>query len=96
MKCVYLVIRIDRRVAPTIVRGYEKGFMTDVSMGCRVDHVICSYCGQKAKTRFDYCDHLKTMKGKIMDNGKKVCEINIGPKFHDISAVLNGLFQKHS
>ena len=90
MKCVYLIIRIDRRVAPTIVRGYEKGFMTDVSMGCRVDHVICSYCGQKAKTRFDYCDHLKTMKGKIMDNGKKVCEINIGPKFHDISAVLNG------
>ena len=90
MKCVYLVIRIDRRVAPTIVRGYEKGFMTDVSMGCRVDHVICSYCGQKAKTRFDYCDHLKTMKGKVMDNGKKVCEINIGPKFHDISAVLNG------
>ena len=90
MKCVYLVIRIDRRIAPTIVRGYEKGFMTDVSMGCRVDHVICSYCGQKAKTRFDYCDHLKTMKGKVMDNGKKVCEINIGPKFHDISAVLNG------
>lgn len=90
MKCVYLIIRIDRRIAPSIVRGYEKGFMTDVSMGCRVDHVICSYCGQKAKTRFDYCDHLKTMKGKIMDNGKKVCEINIGPKFHDISAVLNG------
>lgn len=90
MKCVYLVIRIDRRIAPSVVRGYEKGFMTDVSMGCRVDHVICSYCGQKAKTRFDYCDHLKTMKGKVMDNGKKVSEINIGPKFHDISAVLNG------
>lgn len=90
MKCVYLVIRIDRRIAPTVVRGYEKGFMTDVSMGCRVDHVVCSYCGQKAKTRFDYCEHLKTMKGKIMDNGKKVSEINIGPKFHDISAVLNG------
>lgn len=90
MMSVYLLLRIDRRVAPTIVRGYEKGFMTDVSMGCRVDHVICSYCGQKAKTRFDYCDHLKTMKGKVMDNGKKVFEINIGPKFHDISAVLNG------
>lgn len=90
MKCVYLIIRIDKRIAPSIVRGYEKGFMTDVSMGCRVDHVICSYCNQKAKTRFDYCDHLKTMKGKVMDNGKKVCEINIAPKFHDISAVLNG------
>lgn len=90
MKAVYLIIRIDKRIAPSVVRGYEKHFMTDVSMGCRVDHVICSYCGQKAKTRFDYCDHLKTMKGKIMDNGKKVYEINISPKFHDISAVLNG------
>ena len=90
MKSVYLLIRIDRRIAPSIVRGYEKGFMTDVSMGCRVSHVICSYCGKKATSRFDYCDHLKTMKGRIMDNGKKVCEINIGPKFHDISAVLNG------
>lgn len=90
MKCVYLIIRIDNRIAPSVVRGFEKGFMTDVSMGCRVDHVICSYCGQKAKTRFDYCDHLKTMKGKVMDNGKKVYEINIKPKFHDISAVLNG------
>jgi len=90
MKSVYLLIRIDRRIAPSIVRGFEKGFMTDVSMGCRVDHVVCSYCGKAAKTRFDYCEHLKTMKGKVMDNGKKVYEINIGPKFHDISAVLNG------
>lgn len=90
MKAVYLLIRIDRRIAPTIVRGFEKGFMTDVSMGCRVDHVICSYCGKKAKTKLDYCEHLKTMKGKIFNDGRKVYEINIGPKFHDISAVLNG------
>lgn len=90
MKSVYLTIRIDRRIAPTIVRGFEKGFMTDVSMGCRVDHVVCSYCGKSAKTRFDYCEHLKSMKGKVMNDGKKVYEINIGPKFHDISAVLNG------
>lgn len=90
MKSVYLLIRIDRRIAPSIVRGYEKGFMTDVSMGCRVSYVVCSYCGKKATSRFDYCDHLKTMKGRIMDNGKKVCEINMGPKFHDISTVLNG------
>lgn len=90
MQSVYLIIRIDKRIAPSIVRGYEKGFMTDVSMGCRVDHVVCPYCGQKAKTRFDYCEHLKNMKGKLMDNGKKIYEINMGPKFHDISCVLNG------
>lgn len=90
MKCVELLIRIDRRIAPTIVRGFEKGFMTDVSMGCRIDHSICSICGNKAKTRFDFCEHIKSMKGRVFDDGKKVYEINIGPKFHDISAVLNG------
>lgn len=90
MKGVMLTIRIDRRIAPTVVRGFEKGFMTDVSMGCRVDHVVCSYCGQKAKTQREYCEHLRMLKGKTFDNGVKVYEINIGPKFHDISAVLNG------
>ena len=90
MKCVELLLRIDRRIAPTIVRGFEKGFMTDVSMGCRIDHSICSICGNKAKTRFEFCEHIKSMKGKVFDDGKKVYEINIGPKFHDISTVLNG------
>jgi hypothetical protein len=90
MKGVDLLLRIDRRIAPTIVRGFEKGFMTDVSMGCRIDYSICSYCGNKAKTKYEYCEHIKTMRGKVFDDGRKVYEINIGPKFHDISAVLNG------
>jgi len=90
MKGVDLLLRLDRKIAPTIVRGFEKGFMTDVSMGCRIDHSVCSICGNKAKTKFEYCDHIKYQRGQILDNGKKVYEINIGPKFHDISAVLNG------
>lgn len=90
MKCVILLLRIDKRIAPTIVRGFEKGFMTDVSMGCRIEYSICSICGNKAKTKFDYCDHIKFEKHKIYPDGRKVYEINIGPKFHDISAVLNG------
>lgn len=90
MKCVELILRIDRRIAPTIARGFEKGFMTDVSMGCRIDHSVCSICGNKAKNRFEFCEHIKTMKGKVFDDGRKVYEINIGPKFHDISTVLNG------
>ncbi|MCX8074086.1 MAG: hypothetical protein N2749_00670 [Clostridia bacterium] len=90
MKGVDLLIRIDRRIAPTIVRGFEKGFMTDVSMGCRIDYSICSICGNKARTKFEYCDHIRAMRGKVYDDGRKVYEININPKFHDISAVLNG------
>lgn len=90
MKGVDLLLRIDRKIAPTIVRGFIKGFMTDVSMGCRISHSICSICGNKAKTKFEYCDHIKYQRGKVLDDGRKVYEINIGPKFHDISTVLNG------
>lgn len=90
MKYVELLIRVDKRIAPTIARGFEKGFMTDVSMGCKIDHSICSICGNVAKTQSQYCDHIKYEKHKVYDDGRKVFEININPRFHDISAVLNG------
>ena len=90
MDCVKLLVRIDSKIAPSIVRGFKSGYMTDVSMGCRVDHSVCSICGNVAKTPREYCDHVKYERGKIYDDGRKVYEINIGPKFHDISAVLNG------
>lgn len=90
MKAVILFIRIDRKIAPNIVRGFEKGYMTDVSMGCRIDYSKCSICGNKAKVRSEYCTHINNMRHKVFDDGQKVFEINIGPKFHDISAVLNG------
>lgn len=90
MDCVKLLLRIDGTIAPSIVRGFQKGYMTDVSMGCRVEYSICSICGNKAKTPKEYCEHVRFERGKIYDDGRKVFEINIGPKFHDISAVLNG------
>lgn len=90
MKCVCLVIKIDRKIAPSIVRAIEKGYMTDVSMGCRVPYSICSICGKKARNPKEYCDHIKLLRRKILPDGRKVFEINIQPKFHDISVVLSG------
>jgi len=90
MKYVELLIRIERSLAPTIVRGFEKGFMTDVSMGCKISHSICSKCGNIAKIPSQYCDHIKYQKHHVSDDGVRIYEINIGPKFHDISAVLSG------
>ena len=89
-KSVELLIKIDRKLAPTIARGFEKGYSTDVSMGCRVAYTVCSICGNKAKTRPEFCDHVRTQRNQILADGKKVFEYNIGPKFHDISVVLNG------
>lgn len=90
MKGVNLLIRVDRQTSPSVARGFEAGYITDVSMGCRVHHVVCSICGHNARTKADYCNHLKMDKGKIFPDGRKVQEINIQPKFHDISVVLNG------
>lgn len=90
MKCIELILRIDRELAPTIVRGFEKGYTTDVSMGCRVSYTVCSICGNKAKTRAEFCDHVKTMRNKVNPDGSKVFEYNYGPRFHDLSVVLNG------
>ena len=90
MKCVCLVIKIDRKIAPSIVRAIEKGYMTDVSMGCRVPYSICSICGNKARNPKEYCEHIKLLRRKILPDGRKVFEINIQPKFHDISVVLSG------
>lgn len=90
MKYVELLIRIDRQIAPTIVRGFEKGFMTDVSMGCKIAHSVCSKCGNIAKIPAQYCDHIKYHKHEVSDDGVRIYEINIGPRFHDISTVLSG------
>lgn len=90
MKTVEVLKAIDRKKAPEIVRGYEKGYMTDVSMGCRVPYTVCSVCGNKASKRSQFCDHVKMHRNKFLGNGERVFEINYKPKFHDSSVVLSG------
>lgn len=90
MKCVVLILKVDRKIAPTVTRSIEKGYMTDVSMGCRVPYSICSICGNKARNPKEYCEHIRLYRRRIFPDGRKAYEININPKFHDISVVLNG------
>lgn len=90
MKCVEIFKGIDRKLAPEIVRGFEKGFLTDVSMGCKVPYTVCSVCGNKARRRDEFCSHVKTYRMQFLGNGERVFEINYEPKFHDSSVVLNG------
>lgn len=90
MHYVELLIRIDRKLAPEIVRGFEKGLISDVSMGCKVKQTQCSVCFNIAKTRKDFCEHVRTMRNEVMPNGIRVVEFNHEPKFHDISVVLRG------
>jgi len=88
-KSVYCTMFIDREAFPTLCRAIEEGYITDVSMGTQVDYSTCSICENKAITAADYCDHVKTMKGRTI-NGKQVFERNYGLKFIEISVVTDG------
>lgn len=88
---VELIIMIDDAKAPDIKIKIDNGEYPDWSMGCRVPYDVCSICGNKARTRKDYCEHLKYYIGRIDPvSGKKAYAINIKPRFFDISMVLIG------
>jgi hypothetical protein len=57
------------------------------SMGAGVPFDVCSRCQNVARTRQEYCDHLKYNKLAIDKEGHQTFAINDQPHFHDISRV---------
>ena len=65
------------------------------SMGCKVPDDRCSICGNRAKTRHDYCEHVNNQNpafgmGKVLPDGRVCCVHNDQPRFFDDSFVLIG------
>jgi hypothetical protein len=87
MHRVELIIELDNDRAEKIVNALDKGELPAVSMGCRVPYDVCSICGNRAKTRTLYCDHLKYQMNNVLSDGRKVYAVNTMPKFFDISIV---------
>lgn len=103
MKRVELVIELDREKAKIegadgVIVRIDKGEFPDVSMGCKVPYDVCSKCGNRSKTRADYCVHmmppadLRHIYGpnKILEDGTRICVYNTFPRFFDISFVYIG------
>jgi hypothetical protein len=103
MKKVELVIKLDREKAKMegaghIVDRIDAGDFPDVSMGCKVPFDVCSICGNRSKTRNDYCEHMRPgpeKKGiwgpnRILEDGRQICVYNTLPRFFDISFVFIG------
>lgn len=95
MKRVELIAAIDherceRNGGKDVLQKIHDGKYPSTSMGCRVPYDECSICGHKAKTRAQYCDHMKLTPGKILDDGRKVFVYNQYPRFFDISFVFIG------
>lgn len=90
LKRVELVIAVDREKGAKYLERLEKGEPVDVSMGCKVDYDVCSICGNKSKTRADYCEHLRYHMNEVLPDGRQVYAINPNPQFFDISFVRRG------
>lgn len=76
-----------------------KGDDIGVSMACKIPFDKCSSCGNKAKTRAEYCDSiengghckaggLKHNLGRVLENGHILHADNPDPTFFDISHVF--------
>ena len=82
-------------VADEEMEKLDKGEDIPVSMACRVSHDVCSSCGNKAKSRAEYCDDAmckhggcKTNLAKTFDDGHTLHVTNPDPSFFDISKVF--------
>lgn len=59
------------------------------SMALKTPYDTCSICHNKARSRQEYCTHLKTELNKLYPDGRKVMAINDGPlTAFDISFVV--------
>lgn len=93
---VELIQKVDHekvaKHAPDWVKSGLTRFDIDplnTSMGTKVAYDECSKCGQKNKTIFDYCDHLKYAMNQWQD-GIHIHAINVEPNFFDNSFVRRG------
>jgi hypothetical protein len=103
---VELIVGIDKEKSIEIITALEKGELVAVSIGVKVPYDRCCICGNKAKTREEYCKHAKSYMGVIVDlhlarqwsielgktilPGAKVFVFNDYPRGFDISRVYVG------
>jgi hypothetical protein len=89
MHRVELILWVDKSKAGDIVERVESGEYPPTSMACRTPYDVCSICGNKARTRQEYCEHLTTELGRMYPDGRKVMAMNVAPlKFIDNSFVV--------
>lgn len=89
MHRVELIAELWNDKAPDIAERIGSGDWPKTSMACRTPFDVCSICGNKAKTREQYCEHLSEQLGRVYPDGRKVMALNLAPlKFFDISIVF--------
>lgn len=89
MRRVEVIEDFDHSKAPRLLEKIAAGEYPAKSMGCRIKYDVCTDCGNRARTRGEYCDHLKYEMGKIAsDSGIQYAALNPSPNFFDSSWVI--------
>ena len=89
MRRVEVIEDFDHNKAPGLLEKIASGEYPAKSMGCRIKYDVCTDCGNRARTRKEYCDHLKYEMGKIAsDTGVQYAALNPSPNFFDSSWVI--------
>jgi hypothetical protein len=71
----------------------DKSFLVEglAVHNCKVPYDVCTICGNKSRTRDDYCACVREIgMGKILDDGRRIGVVNLHPRFFDISFVFIG------
>lgn len=76
MKRIELIVEADESTSRDLDEKMSRGIYPKTSMACRLPYDRCSICGNIAKTRSEYCDHLLYSMNKIFPDGRKVYAIN--------------------
>lgn len=87
MKRIELIVGLDNEKCADILDEQEKKGHTNWSMASRQKYDICSWCGHKAYSDSDRCEHIPANIGEINKTGEMCGMINPDPKWFEISYV---------
>lgn len=82
-----LIIGVDENKWARELQKKASGGNIYFSIGADVPHDFCGTCGNKARTREEYCDHAKHHLCDLTEDGDVIHVINDTPHFYDISGV---------
>lgn len=89
MHRIELVVECKNELVEDINREIAMGKYPATSMATKTPSDRCSICGNRARTRSEYCSHLRTELGKLYPDGRRVVAINDDALiFFDISKVI--------
>jgi len=87
MRRIEMILGLDNDKCADIIQEQEKVGHTNWSMASKQAHDVCTWCGHKASTDEDRCEHIPDKLGEINDEGMMCGMENPDPQWFEMSYV---------